>query len=451
MPAASDEVLVPLPEVQKLVTGAVQPLQPGWLTIAEALGCVVADDVVVTEDIPPFPNTAMDGYAVRAEETSPPPVELEVVDILAAGREPTVAVGPRQAVKIMTGAPIPPGATGIAIVERTEPAAASTGTTRVRILDEVEPGAHIRPAGSDFPTGDVAIPAGTLLAPPHIGVLASIGAFRVRAYRRPRVGVLSTGDELVETVAGESPPALGPGQIRDSNRCALLATLRRDGFEPVDLGLVRDDEGQVEEALARAVGQCDAVVTSGGVSKGEFDYVKVVLGRLAQEPPGLIQLSVAIRPAKPFAFALLARAGGDGELSSELATSAGRTFSGGNSDPPTVPVFGLPGNPVSSLVSYQMIALPALGVLAGRGPEPPRTVRGIAEEPFRRRRDGKTHLNRVEARWRDDGRLGARSAGGQLSHQLSAMAAANALAVVADGDGIEAGGEVDLVVFGPLR
>ncbi len=359
MPGGSDEVLVALPEVQQLVMGAVRPLPASWATIGEALGRITAEDIAAGEDIPPFPNTAMDGYAVRAEETSPPPVELEVVDVLAAGREPTVAVGPRQAVQIMTGAPIPAGATGIAIVERTEPV--GTGGPRlVRILDEVEPGAHIRPAGSDFPAGQVAIPAGTLLTPSHIGVLASIGASRVRVYRRPHVGVLSTGDELVEAVAGQPAPALAPGQIRDSNRHALLATLSRDGFEPVDLGLVRDDEGEVEEALRRAVRECDAVLTSGGVSKGEFDYVKVVLGRLAEEPTGLIQLSVAIRPAKPFAFAMLADgSAGSGNAPAAPGEDLGSPASSGNGRPRAVPVFGLPGNPVSSLVSYQMIALPA--------------------------------------------------------------------------------------------
>ena len=310
MPGAGDEVLVPLHEVQQLVIDAVRPLPPAWILTGDSLGCVTADDVVAAEDIPPFANTAMDGYAVRAVDTSPAPAELEVVGILAAGQEPTVAVGPQQAVQIMTGAPIPPGATGIAIVERTEEAGAGSDR-RVRILDEVEPGAHIRAAGSDFPAGTVAIRAGTFLTPAHMGVLASLGDARVLAYPRPRVGVLSTGDELVEAVAGEPAPALAPGQIRDSNRNSLLAALRRDGLEPVDLGLVRDNEGDVEAALRRAVHECDAVLTSGGVSKGEFDYVKVVLGRLAQAPTGLIQLSVAIRPAKPFAFAMLESAVAD--------------------------------------------------------------------------------------------------------------------------------------------
>jgi molybdopterin molybdotransferase len=451
LPGRNDEILVPLAEVQQLVLDAVRPLPATGIPIGDAVGTVTAEDVVAVEDVPPFPNTAMDGYAVRALETVPAPVELEVVGVLAAGQEPTVAVGPLQAVQIMTGAPIPPGATGIAIIERTE-AVRATGARRVRILDQVDPGAHIRPAGSDFSAGAVAIAAGTPLAPAHIGVLASIGASRVRAYRRPRIGVLSTGDELVEAVDGESAPVLAPGQIRDSNRHALLATLRRDGFDPVDLGLVRDDEEEVSASLTRAARECDAVLTSGGVSKGEFDYVKLVLGRLAEPPTGLIELSVAIRPAKPFAFALLA---GGGERSDSSGDPQGDDLvpapAAGGVGSRQVPVFGLPGNPVSSLVSYQMIALPALRVLAGHPPEAPRSVKGVATDPLPRRPNGRIHLDRVEARWREDGRLAARSAGGQLSHQLSSMAAANALAVVPDGDGIEAGEEVELVVFGPLK
>ena len=356
VPGTNDEILVPLAAVQRLVMDAVRPLPPASIPIGDAVGSVTAEDVVAAEDVPPFPNTAMDGYAVRAIETVPAPVELDVVGILAAGQEPSVAVGPLQAVQIMTGAPIPPGATGIAIVERTEPLG-PTGAGRVRILDEVDPGAHIRPAGSDFPAGEVAIPAGTPLTPAHIGVLASIGASLVRAYRHPRVGVISTGDELVETAAGAPAPVLAPGQIRDSNRHALVATLRRDGFEAVDLGLVRDDETEVAAALSRAVRECDAVLTSGGVSMGEFDYVKLVLGRLAEPPTGLIQLSVAIRPAKPFAFALLADGERNGDSQGEHPVPAP---AGGSARPRQVPVFGLPGNPVSSLVSYQVIALPAL-------------------------------------------------------------------------------------------
>jgi molybdenum cofactor synthesis domain-containing protein len=364
-------------------------------------------------------------------------VELEVIGVLGAGAAPTVGVGPGKAMQIMTGAPIPAGADAFAIVERTEPVGGTQGIQglgRVRILDTVAPGAHLRAAGSDLAAGTIAVPAGTVLSPAHIGVLASIGAGIVEVHPRPRVGVMITGDELVELAPDGSAPPLAPGQIRDSNRHAMMATLRRDGFEAVDLGVAIDTEEAVTAGLRRALGTCDAVLTTGGVSMGEFDFVKVVLAKLAAaagvEGGAVHELSVAIRPAKPLVISWLP--------------------SSGEPVPRLVPVFGLPGNPVSSLVSYQAIALPVLRVLAGYAPAPPATVPAVAHAGLRRGRDGKTHLMRVELGWRDDGRLGARPAGGQMSHQLAGMAAANGLAIVPDGDGYGEGDLLEAIVFGPI-
>jgi molybdopterin molybdotransferase len=432
-----DQEMMPLPEAQQLALSRVSPLPAAPMPIDDALGLVVAEDVVAAEDVPPFANSAMDGYAVRAEDAASAPVELEVVGIVAAGSAREVAVGPGQAVQIMTGAPIPPGTTGIAIVERSE----RLEPKRVRLLDAVTPGAHIRAVGSDIKKGATVLRAGALLSPAHIGVLASVGVGAVTAYRRPRVGVLSTGDELVEFAGDGAALPLRPGQIRDSNRHGMLALLRRDGFEPVDLGIVVDTKEAVSGALGHALENCDAVLTTGGVSMGEFDYVKVVLAELAAGAPGagVEVLSVAIRPAKPLVLAWLPRPGKP-ERSEAPANDAGRL----------VPVFGLPGNPVSSMVSYQVIALPALRVLAGHAPAPPPIVTGLAADDFPRHPDGKTHLVRVLARWRGDGRLEATSAGGQMSHQLSAMSGANALAVLPDGEGVGAGDQIGLIVFGSL-
>jgi molybdenum cofactor synthesis domain-containing protein len=434
VPSHDDEVLIPLADVQSMVLSTVTALPPVQIPVDDALGCVTAEDVLVAEDVPPFPNTAMDGFAVQAADTAAPPADLEVVGVLAAGAAPSVGIGPGQAIQIMTGAPIPAGADAVAIVEKTETlATAGDGRTplRVRVGYSVLPGENLRLAGSDLAAGAVAVPAGTVLTPAHLGVLASVGVVTVPAYRRPRVAVMTTGDELVEI--GTTPiGGLAPGQIRDSNRHALLATVRRDGFEAVDFGVVRDTREAVSNAIGQALGHCDAVLTTGGVSKGEFDYVKVVLAELVEaagDDARFEQLSVAIRPAKPFAFALLPRRAAGG---------------------PPVPVFGLPGNPVSSLVSYQTIALPVLRVLAGHPPAYPATVAAVAAEPFRRRPDGKLHLNRVQVRWSADGHLEARSAGGQMSHQLSGMAGANALALVPDGDGIAEGDRVQVLVFGEV-
>jgi molybdopterin molybdotransferase len=247
-----------------------------------------------------------------------------------------------------------------------------------------------------------------VLTPGHLGVLASVGVDRIAVHRRPRVGVLSTGDELVT-----SGP-LGRGQIRDSNRPTLLALVREAGFEAVDLGVAADDEVSVTSAIERAVASCDAVLTSGGVSMGDLDYVKVVLDRIGD----MRWMQIAIKPAKPFAFGLV------GE----------------------VPVFGLPGNPVSSMVSFELLARPALRRMAGHTELHRLSIDAVAPDGLRRSVDGKIHLARVVAR-QQGGTWVVRSAGGQGSHQLAAMAAANALAVLPDGDGIEPGGSVPVLLL----
>jgi len=459
--------MVPLADVQRLALAGAQSLPPVPMALDDALGCVLAADVLACEDVPPFANSAMDGYAVRAVDTARAPVELDVIGSVGAGAVSVAGIGPGEAIQIMTGAPIPAGADGIAIVERTEAIAApdagagDAALPRVRILDVISRREHVRPAGSDLAAGAVAVAAGTLL-PAHIGVLASVGAGVVTVHPRPRVGVMTTGDELVELAPDGSARPLAPGQIRDSNRHAMLATLRRDGFAPIDLGVIGDTEQAVTAGLTRAISTCDAVLTTGGVSKGAFDYVKVVLARLAAAAasvPGVVahELSVAIRPAKPLVIAWLpagadpvgdqkpsgsrGASSEDGILAGEHAEAASRRL---------VPVFGLPGNPVSSLVSYQAIALPVLQVLAGHAPAPPPTFPAVAREDMRRRPDGKTHLLRVDVSWQADGRLGARLAGGQMSHQLTGMAAANALAIIADGEGLAAGEMLEVIPFGPI-
>jgi molybdenum cofactor synthesis domain-containing protein len=229
---------------------------------------------------------------------------------------------------------------------------------------------------------------------------------------RPRVGVFSTGDELVP--AGEP---LGPGQIRDSNRLALLALLADAGMEGVDLGLVRDDEQAITTAVETAVASCDAVATSGGVSMGDVDLVKVVLDRMGD----LRWMQIAIRPAKPFAF--------------------------GTVGPRAVPVFGLPGNPVSSMVSFELLAHPALRRMAGHERVHRPRLPAVAEEDFGRRPDGRTSFVRVACRRTDDGGLAVRSAGAQGSHHLTAMAKAHALLVLEDGPGVAAGDPVEVLLL----
>ncbi len=380
------------------------------LPLGDALGCVTGGEVVSGVDVPPFANTAMDGFAVRALDTAAAPVRLEVVGTVRAGAAPDVEVGPGQAVRIMTGAPIPAGADAVVMVEHTS--AGADGSVTVEIL--ARRGDHIRGPGDDLRAGEVVFGPGTVLGPGHLGVLASLGRRDIEVVPRARVGVLSTGDELVD---GAGP--LGPGQIRDSNRPTLLALVAQAGCVPVDLGRAPDDEAAITAALQDGVEGCDALVTSGGVSVGDFDYVKVVLDRLGT----MDWWQVAVKPAKPLAFGVV-----EG-----------------------TPVFGLPGNPVSSMVSFELFARPALRRMNGHSRLFRPEVQAVADEPLGRRPDGKVHLVRVVASYGGDGRYHVRPSGGQASHMLRAMALANALAVLPDGDGVEAGGAVTAMLLDTME
>lgn len=404
----------PLDEVLAEVLSAVGPLPPVSVPIAAAAGHVLAEPVVAPEHVPPFANSAMDGYAVQAADTAAAsaeaPVTLDVVGDLPAGHAPTESVGPGRAVRIMTGAPIPPGADAIVPVERTE----RDCTTRVQVLVAARTGDHIRPAGGDVVAGAQVFAPGDVVAAASVGVLASLGRSSVLVHPRPRVAVISTGDELVE---GAEP--LRTGQIRDSNRPMLCELVREAGAIAVDLGIARDDEGALETRLLAAAGEYDAIVTSGGVSVGDYDVVKAVLDRI-----GVLRWSqIAVKPAKPFAFGVIG----------------------------TTPIFGLPGNPVSSHVSFELLARPALRRMAGHRHPVRRPVRAIAAHAFDRRADGRTHYDRVVVTIDADGGLLAGRSGGQGSNVLTAMARANGLAVLPDGGGVPAGGEVDVLLLAEAR
>lgn len=402
--------MIPLSEAWDHVRSRLSVLPAAPVPIADAVGLVVAEPVVADEAVPPFDNSAVDGFAVRAADVDRAGVELRVVATVAAGSAGDMPIGSGEAARIMTGAPVPPGADAVVMVEDSEDLSGPDGD-RVRLGAATAPGRHVRPAGDDVRPGDEVIAAGVTLTEAHLGLLATLGRAEVVAVRRPRVGVLSTGDELVE-----GPGPLERGQIRDSNRLTLLACCRAAGFTAVDLGLVRDDEAAIESALRDGVARCDAVLTSGGVSMGDYDYVKAVLDRIGD----MRWMQVAIRPAKPFAFGLL-----DG-----------------------VPVYGLPGNPVSSQVSFELFARPGIRHQAGHGEDLHRpAVTAVADEDLRRRPDGKTHFVRVRVSQDDRLAFRARSAGGQGSHQLSAMAAADGLAVLPDGEGVAAGEPVRVMLL----
>lgn len=410
--AATVLLVISLDEARTRVLHGVSALTPREIECDRAAGLVLARDVIASENVPPFANTAVDGYAVRAADVADVPCELRVIGTLAAGDGSAWNVRNGEALRIMTGAVMPDGADAVIMVEDTE----TLTDHRVRVLKSVAPSTAVRPVADDVRSGDVVFAAGTVLSPAGAGVLSSINARRVAVYPRARVALLSTGDELI---TDGSP--LQRGQIRESNLTMLNILLQHSECEVDNLGVVVDDEKTLERVLREAARTCDAIVTSGGVSMGDFDVVKAVLSRLAE----MQWMQMAIKPAKPFAFGVL--------------TEGQRK----------VPVFGLPGNPVSSMISFELLARPALRKMMGHTKDLIRpTVRAIADTALRRKADGKVHFMRVHAQFDKDGRVHVRDTGPQGSHQLAATAAANALAVVPDGNGIASGEPVDVMLLG---
>ena len=402
--------MIPLQEARGHVLARIAALPVRRVALEQALGLVLAEPVFSAEPIPAFANTAMDGYAVRADDTRGAPVELEVVGTIGAGDDGYLHVGAGQAARIMTGAPIPDGADAVVKVELTSRSDGSED--RVTVKASVKPGNHVRHPGEDVTAGERVLEAQTVVTPGRVGLLAAVGAYEVAAHGRPRVGVLSTGDELAE---GSGP--LRRGQIRDTNRRTLLGLVSQAGFDGVDLGIARDRPDDISRAFLAGAAHCDAVLSSGGVSMGDFDYVKVVLDQIGD----MRWMQIAIRPAKPFAFGIV-----DG-----------------------IPVFGLPGNPVSSMVSFELLAKPALRALAGHRPADlgPALVRAVSDDDLGHRADGKTHYVRVTATRDERGVLRVARSGGQGSHQLAAMTRADALAVVPDGAAAGEGQLLDVIVL----
>ncbi|MDQ3543848.1 MAG: molybdopterin molybdotransferase MoeA, partial [Actinomycetota bacterium] len=341
--------MISLSDVQRIVLDACPPLSPVDVALADAGGLILAADVVAAEDVPPFANSAVDGYAVISGDTTAAPVDLAVVGELPAGAAPPDhAIAPGETIRIMTGAPMPLGADAVVMVEDSE----RLDGDRVRLSAAVTSGAAVRLPGTDVANGERVFAAGTAITPAVAGVMASMNARVASVVPAARVAVLSTGDELVADGS-----ALGPGQIRESNLTMLAPLLAESGCVVRSFGVVPDDEAMLESVLREAAETSDAIVTSGGVSMGDYDVVKAVLGRIAD----MQWMQVAIKPAKPFAF---------GAING-------------------VPVFGLPGNPVSSLVSFEMFARPALRRMMGHHHLARQSVVAIADADLRRRPDGK--------------------------------------------------------------
>lgn len=370
----------------------VTPLGTEDVRVADALGRVLAADVRSPLALPPWDNSSMDGYAVRAADvrgaSRAQPKKLRVLETVSAGMSATHQVGPGLAVRIMTGAPVPAGADSVVRVEDTD-----GGESVVEIRDDRDALRNVRPKGEDLRSGDVAVGAGAHLAPAHLGVLASVGRATVTVHRRARVAVLATGDELVDVDRFDE--VLAGRRIVSSNSYSLLAAVRAAGAEPVALGVVPDDPKALRERLASC--DCDLILTSGGVSAGAFDFTRPVLNELGLEPRFW---RVRIRPGGPVGFGLLRG----------------------------IPWLGLPGNPVSTLVTFELFARPAIRRMHGHA-APFRRVERIRLGEHVSISAPLTHFLRAVVTEGPDGAT-ARLTGPQGSGLLTSMARADALLII---------------------
>ena len=396
----------PLVEAQREVIAAMATLEAEHVELADARGRVTAEPCISRVEVPPFANSAMDGFAVMASDVSHTPVVLRVLEDVAAGSVPTVSVVTGATTRIMTGAPMPDGADAVVKVEDTRVDADGA----VTILEGVDPGINVRKAGGDVRSGDVVVPAGVRLSSRHLASLASAGIQPVVA-RMPVVAIMSTGDEVVEA----STVDLAPGSIRDTNRVLLKSVLSDLGVPTIDLGIIGDEVAELSAAYESAAAQADVVISTGGVSMGDYDFVKHVLGDM-----GSVEFwKVAMQPAKPFAFG---------------------TVNG-------VPLFGLPGNPVSTFVAFEQFVRPGLlHMMGAKNLLRPRMPAVMGEDVLTS--PEKDVFLRVMLALDKDGTYVAIRSGGQESNVLSALADADAFALVPVGTGsLSAGDSVTLEMF----
>jgi molybdopterin molybdotransferase len=378
----------------------------------DALDSVLAEDVVSRLDIPPWTNSAMDGYAARGEDvrgaSDAQPVRLRVVEQLPAGQFPTRPIGPGECARIFTGAPLPEGSDSVIRQEDTD-----SGVSTVTILKDRDVGVNIRRVGEDIRRGSTVLTAGTQLGPAHLGVLASLAVAHPLVYRRPRVAILASGDEVVDVDQPED--ILAGRKIASSNTHTLVALVRLAGGEPVNVGIARDTQESLREHLSAAL-ECDLLVTTAGISVGEHDYVRAVLEQLGAE---LRFWKLRMRPGAPVGFGVLGK----------------------------VPWIGLPGNPVSTMVTFELFVRPAIRKMMGHELPFRRSVAVLAAEPIKLK-PRLQHFLRAIVTEAADGRLEARLTGPQGSGILTSMVLANALLVIPEGQfDTPAGTPVQALVF----
>ncbi|MCC6484945.1 MAG: molybdopterin molybdotransferase MoeA [Armatimonadetes bacterium] len=395
-------VLLSVESAQKVVLERIQPLGIEIIGLDEALGRVTAEDVRADIDIPAFDNSAMDGYAVRSGDlvyaSKSTPVALRVKGTELAGVVFSGAIGQGEAVRIMTGAPLPPGADSVVMVEDTH----SDSRESVHVLCPVDPGENVRRAGEDVRRADIVVGRGSVIRPAEMGMMAGVGYTHPTVFRRPRIALITTGSEIVE--ASQMPAA---GQTRNSNRYSTLGQVLALGVEVASVAHVPDDADKLRAALESASLEADAIITCGGVSVGEADIVKDVLSATGD----INFWRVAVKPGKPFAF---------GQINS-------------------VPLFGLPGNPVSSLVTFDLFVGPALRKMGGHCRLLPQALEAVAERPISHVPGREEYVRAVITKVGD--RLSVLPTRAQGSHQLSSMTGANCYAVIESERGDVAPGE----------
>ncbi len=385
--------MIKVNEALKIMLGAVKQVESENIPLAKGIDRVLSEDIHAGSDIPGFDNSAMDGYAVRFSDTinasKVKPKTLEVICDIKAGDDPKASLKENQAARIMTGAIIPKGADSVIMVEDTLRIAGKEKF--IQILKEVKRGENIRRKGEDIKKGELVILNGKKLNSAHIGILASLGMSRISVYRKPRVAILATGDEVIEI-----DKELTPGKLRNSNTYTLYSQILKCGGIPKNLGIAKDKPRELEKRIREGL-DCDLILTSGGVSVGDYDLVKYILAKMGTN---IKFWQVAMRPGKPLVF---------GTIKNKL-------------------IFGLPGNPVSSMISFEVFVRPAILYMMGQIHEERKEVDAVLEEGITKKK-GLRYFLRAHTHWKDGVYL-TRTTGPQGSAILKSMALANSLIIL---------------------
>lgn len=396
-------------KAQKIILEKLQPLDPEKIPLIDAVGAVLHEDIYALRDNPPADNSAMDGYALRFEDISPTaqnnPTSLKVIEDIPAGIKPTKPIRSGEASRIMTGALVPDGADTVVMVEHTE-----KKNDSVLILKPQKEGTHIRKQGEDFKKDDLLLSKGNLVTSSNISIIATAGYAELSVYRRPVVAILSTGDELVDIGAKAEDH-----QIINSNTYLLASQVLESGAKPVLLGIVRDRKDDIKEKLESA-DKADIIITSGGVSVGDYDFVKDAIQDLGSE---IVFWKIAMKPGKPLTFSMLGKR----------------------------PLFGLPGNPVSSFVSFEQFVRPAILKMSGQTDLFRKTISAILTEDIKKKNDGRRHFLRSTLTYKK-GSYFVSVLSGQGSSMLASLASANSLLIIPETETeLKSGQQVEVQVL----